>query len=888
MFGCGHRLGWVLCCAAMLAAGSAAAGADKPGGPLSLEVHRFDFEEQKLGNFEPMPMHWFRVDGTGFPRYTQMGFDNAQSVSADHSFKLALNGGSAAALLEAGTLVAVPQARYLITANIRTEDARYSRARLVAYFVDQHGREVPQSRRATAPILSNGAWTTVAIQLPDTPDNAAWVVLRVELLQSSFFHSRLLEEHQLIEQDIRASAWFDDIVVYQMPMISIATQTPLNVIRQPQQPAIASRVHDVTGQPLHAQIEVTDAGGRIIDRQERDIDVNHPGEWEWKPNVPGLGWYRAQLTVMTGSQIVGGAGVTFVWLGPTTERGQGEAGRFIITAEHLTQAQRNRLPDLLKSLGNMGVSVSPWSMDMTQDELAAAVDAPDPLLNSLLLSNRHVILSFAEVPRDLAGSVGVDADDALALMAHDAKLWQPYIQSMLARYGLRLSDYQVGASGSGAAFERDDLAAIFPPINDLFHRYVPHARVLLPWRAIDEMPADPPAFDAWNIDFPVSIHADQFQAYAKTWKIAPEQMIYHLQTLPPHVYSARDRGADLAFRMLEAWRLVPQAIAIRRPWTSPAGDGGDVQPDPILPVWANMIEQLSGRRYVGQMEIREGIRCYLLDGPSGPRGGALVMWNESSPDADAELDLYLGPDPVAIDMLGNRRPLDRVGEKQRVRLAQEPTFIEGVDMRLARFRAGFHIDPTFAPSVHTVHEHTLTLVNPWPQSLNGHLRFTSPESWDIEPHSLNFSIPAGQTYRVPLAFSFPASELSGTTLITAHVDLDADKSYQLDVASPIRIGLENIDFKSNLNVESDDHGDKFLLLTMIVTNLGDASQAFYAFSLPPDLPRQQRIIADLAPGQTVLKHFRVPYDPAMSGKTLRLGLRQIDGPAVLNALHPIP
>jgi len=141
-----------------------------------------------------------------------------------------------------------------------------------------------------------------------------------------------------------------------------------------------------------------------------------------------------------------------------------------------------------------------------------------------------------------------------------------------------------------------------------------------------------------------------------------------------------------------------------------------------------------------------------------------------------------------------------------------------------------------------------------------------------------------------MSITFPIHELAGEKLITAHVELDADQRHQLDLAAPLRIGLEKIDFKSNLSTRSNPDGSTDLVLTLVITNLGEDDESFYAFALPPGLPRMQRIVSPLEAGQTLIKHFYIPADKAddLSGESIRVGLRQTDGPAILNHILDVP
>ncbi len=856
-------------------------------------VRKFDFEERKDGNFETMPRNWSRVTGPGFPAYTDIAFDKSQSASADTSLKLQVNGGSVAIALERGSIAVIPAAHYRITSQLRTHSATHSRARLVAYAVDQAGNTVEGTRRFTDPLTSNDRWTAIELDVAEIPPTAAWLVIRLELLQPDQLDHAPLGPHDLTYQDIDAAAWFDDVTVLQLPRIELGVTAISGVVRQPQVPRLAARVDDLSGDSLTAVLTVFDHNNRIAAKQERTLDPRHPGVWDWDPPLPGTGWYWAELRVETSLGVVGRAAAAMAWLPPMSGRGAAEADRFQILADDLTGPQRQLLPDILEPIGPQAVTVGLWRADMNHAQLLAAMDQSDPVIERLLKQNRAVTLSFPQVPAEIALAAGTDVDRPLDLLARDTKTWAPYLQVLMARYGYLIRDWQLGRAGSSEAFWRPDLADLYHKTRTFAARYVSEPQLTIPWSAQEDLRPDASEISSLLMRIPTSIQPKHIPDYAKAWTTdSHAQIIAELQTLDPRTYSAEDRAADLAFRMIQTWRTDPRRLAIRSPWAHRADDApltvAAAVPDPILPVWVNVAEQLAGRRYVGKLNPAPGLVCYLLDGPTG---GALVTWSKSRTDADADFDLYLGPNPTVTDIWGNRTPLKSANGKQQLRLTPSPQFIEGVDMPLARFRAGFAVTPALADSTHDTHHHTLHLFNPWSRTLVGRLRITGPNRWEMQPRLTNFSIPAGQTLELPLDFTFPISESAGEKLITAHAEIEADRPYELDLAASLSIGLADVNFQCSLTVEpgATPDAESDIVITAVVSNLGEKEQAFYGFALAPDQPRQERIITPLKSGETSVKRFRFPgVAKQLAGKQIRVGLRQSNGPAILNQILDVP
>ncbi|MDH3584735.1 MAG: hypothetical protein OER86_11010, partial [Phycisphaerae bacterium] len=380
----------------------AAAGAAAGSGFGPRAIHHFDFEERKRGNFESMPMDWYRTTGHGFPRYTHIGFDDQVARSGTHSVKLQLNGGSAGLVLSKGRIAVIPGAHYMVSAMARTADLVHSRARLQGGFVNQKGELIATTVRHSVPLGLANRWTAIHVDLPDAPDEAAWLVLKLELVQPHQLADSLLGNHKLLRGDLEASAWFDDITVYQLPQINLRTQEATNLIRQPDQPRLRARVEDLTAGQLSAELAVFDHAGREVDRQSRKLEERQIGQWEWTPRLDRLGWYWAQLRVLLQDHEVGRAETAFLFLPQAADRPNPESQRFLIDAQKLRPADRALLPDMMAGIGRQGVIVSLWESGRTENQLIQLGQTTDPLVGRLLGGGHRVVLGLTEVPRFLA------------------------------------------------------------------------------------------------------------------------------------------------------------------------------------------------------------------------------------------------------------------------------------------------------------------------------------------------------------------------------------------------------------------------------------------------------------------------------------------------------
>jgi len=845
-------------------------------------VHAFDFEERDENNYERLPRYWYTVGGPGFPRHTadETAFDTARAVSGKHAFRLRSNGGSAAAVVEHGAIAAVPGADYIVTAKLQTAKMRNSRARLVTYFVDQHGRRIEKSTQRTGLTQSEGKWERLELRLDGEHPEAAWIILRIELLQADEFRRATLGKHEVFKQDIGATAWFDDIVVFQLPRVQINTQTPINVVRAPDQPRLDITVSDQTGEQLTAVVQVYDHLGQTVDRQRRIFAGRQAPTWQWAPKFERFGWYWADLTVSGERGVVGRRAVAFVYLPRAKQIDRDEADRFGIIAEDMTEAERQLLRPMLERIHANAVIIDIWRGDQTVTLTSDDSMPDDPIVNGLLTDGRSVTLSIAETPRILAETANTDVHLPIAVLSSDPANWEAHLQPLAVTYAQPIQRWQVGRVGSDEAYWRRDLAPSMRSIQSWLKGIVPNAVVAVPWSVQHELSDKARAIRDLTVTIPTSVRPNLIVPHIEALDAGDRRLSLAVERLGTDQFAHDERAADFAMRLIEAARADVGPVYVRYLWNQ--GESRrqiTATPDPMLAVLANTIDRLADRRFVGRTQLSEGVHAYILDGQAG---GALIAWNESSPHADVPIDLYLGDQPVAIDIWGNAQTLGRADGKHALTVGKMPVVIEGIDARLARFRSMLRFDPGFVESSYKVHQLDLVIANPFNRTITGKVRLDAIEKWAINPRLMPFSIAAGKEIRIPMELTFPISELAGEKRLAAQIEIDADQQYKLDATIPLEIGLKDVELNPTLNIDRDT-GD--IVVTSMVTNRGEEPRSLYAFITAGDLARQQRIIANLQPNQTALKRFRLPgLADQLAGQSIRVGLREMNGPAMVNQL----
>ena len=295
-----------------------ARGGDAPARSAAVEpattprlLKTFDFEEREAGNREDLPMFWHKVEGAGLPHYVNGRLTIDAAHAGRYAFRLDLDGGSVIYRYDAGRLKVRPGAHYRVTAFVRTTALQHARLRLGATFADSSGRPIPGTTRRSEPFASNAAdagnagngraagdgggagngangagadWQAVGFDLSADQGDAASMILEIALLQPELLGAparggRPTEgpparrsRPGAFRQDIRGTAWIDDITVAQVPQIAFTTDRPGNIFRRSQPTLLRLRLDDTVTDDLSADLIVTRADGTPVYQRSGTID----------------------------------------------------------------------------------------------------------------------------------------------------------------------------------------------------------------------------------------------------------------------------------------------------------------------------------------------------------------------------------------------------------------------------------------------------------------------------------------------------------------------------------------------------------------------------------------------------------------------------------------
>jgi hypothetical protein len=573
--------------------------------PGSRILRTFDFEETRLGNFESVPMYWSKVAGRGYPAYSSGAFDRTVFRSSKSSFKLDTIGGSVAYRFSPPPeqrIPVLPDSDYYVLAFARTSKLKHACADITAWFADASGAILPatelhsQPYNPAEPATDPDTWRVLYIYIPGpdsdasgAPPQARSLVLQLGLLQpqqrdvmaggssnpgdgESFRPG--LGRFEIYQQDIQGSVWFDDIVVFQLPRVSVTVPDAVigNIFNSNQKLDLDLVVSDLGGAPggfrnLDVRLNVTDPDGLLFASERWAATTTPEKPWSTRYSRAALpaGLYTATLEIAEAADpshesdvardktIIARRQTRFLYLPaansngldrPSSEFGVGVkdwSGRLSGTAGGGTPLgdpasmadAANIWPTIVRDT-RAGLAQLPiWRREMSEEAVTRRDQPFDALLGALQRMDVRTIGAIAELPGALSSRLPpaiTDRTNLLALLEAQPALWRPYLNFTLTRYANRIDYWELGTPdlpfcGSIVSSSQSvDLAERYTRLYDRSYGEIAgllnRPQLLIPWNALFEF--DPKQYPHALLDLriPSIVKPSQIPAYVENFRQA--------------------------------------------------------------------------------------------------------------------------------------------------------------------------------------------------------------------------------------------------------------------------------------------------------------------------------------------------------------------------------
>lgn len=860
-----------------LLAGRAGAQA---GSDVSRVVRQFDFEERDRGNVEDLPMDWIKVEGPGRPHYVNGRLANDEAFSGRYSFKFELNGGSLVYRYPHGHVRVHPGASYRVSAMVKTDALPNARARLSVHFVDRDNRTIKSGTRHSSPFVStNGEWGRVSVDAL-APDGAEWLEVELGLLQPSLYRDTSLGDAALFDQDITGRAWFDEVTVAQVPRVRLSTVRAGNVFPRRERMVVRAQINDRLTDDLVGQLTVTDAEGRRVYQRSGSLEMGPKDAHGTRSTDIAIGelpagWYRASLRLSSRGVDVADESIELIQL-PDDYTSLEPDPRFGVIATDLPFAAWDDLPHLLPTVGAARVKLAVWSNE-GEVESSKQVDFAR-VLETLRDLRITPTACFIAPPPALADAIG--GNSWQQLLKAPPETWQPQLAYLVARYSGYLDRWQFGMDADAQQFVSNPaMRQAYGLMHDQFRRLVDKPDLAMPWPAWFDMEGTLPATVALNVPSDVLPH--QLPLYINDLKKAEgQQLSISLQLLSREQYGRQAQMRDFVQRIAYALSAGAERIDAPLPFDVVRYEDGTVQKQPqeMLLVLRTIFSTLGGSTYRGPVPIDPEVEAFLFERPSGE--GVMLVWTKSPTGSPKTIPVVLGNRPQRVDLMGNvspvLRPKDAIGTTD-VEVGPIPSFVVGIDGRLAQFRSSFKFDNPLVESSFQSHRRMLSFTNPYPVAISGRIRMTGPQGWTVSPEVPNFHLNPGETYRGPVSIEFPYNSVAGAKTVMCSIDLQADRSQQIRVPVSLRLGLGDVGLETIALRDGSD-----VIVQQMITNYTNKPIDYTAFVTLPGQARQERLLQGLKPGATIIKKYRFPNVKIAREQKLRSGVRETDGTRVLN------
>ncbi len=846
----------------------------------------FDFEERERGNVEDVPMDWVKLEGPGMPHYVNGKLSSVNAASGKYSFKFDLNGGSLVYRYPAGKIKVHPHANYRVAVMTKADPLPNARVRLTAYFADIDARPVKNSIRHSK-LFAGGSdqWTQLEVEL-DADENCKSLVIELSLLQPSVYRASTLGQAALFEQDIKGTAYFDDLVIAQVPRSRMSTDRPGNIFKRSEPMAVRMRINDRFTDDLVCKLIVTDAQKRNVHQYNGGIPLTlEPGRDPQEaakigsvslPDLPA-GWYRVSMQLSSHGVVVGDESLDLIRLADEGARINPDQ-RFGMIATHLPMSGWGELPALLPYLGAARIKLAVWN---DQDDVESQQLKFSLLLESLRDLRITPTACLAAPPPKVANLIG--GTTWPQILKAPAETWQPQLSYMISRYSAFLDRWQFGVDDQANEFVSNPaMRRAYQAVYKQFAALMQKPDLAMPWPAFFEPEGDLPPSVALSI--PSEILPEQLPLYINDMRAkAGQQLSLSLQLLSADRYGREAQLRDYVQRIVYALSAGADRIDLPLPFTVAGASNQTVkQPSELFLVMRTMMQTLGHTTYKGRVPVGDDVEAFLFDRAGE---GVMILWSKAGTGdkANKTVQIVLGNQPRRVDLWGNISPVLQPKNDSGVidvEVGSMPLILVGIDGQLAQMRSSFAFDNPLIESSFKPHVRRLRFINPYTTTLSGRLRMTGPNGWNITPQVPNFSLAPGETYDAAVTIEFPYSSFAGMKSIVCDVELQSGDTRNFKVPVSLKLGLGDVGLNTLALRDGSD-----VIVQQVITNYSTKPVDYTAYALVPGQARQERLVTGLKAGQTIIKKYRftgVDFARDPAARLVRSGVKELEGTRVLN------
>ena len=848
-------------------------------------IKHFDFDERPLNNLGTVPLYWRPWRADGFPLYLEGAFDTNEGHHSPPSFRLDLDGGSIAYQYEGNDIAVRANSDYLVVAWVKTAGVKHARAYLTAYFLDRKGNRIPGTEQTTELAGGTGettGWEPIQVGLTGNVPDARYMGLSVWLVQPRVWDPRPPGPRAIENEDVRATAWFDDITVYRLPRISLTSSSPGNVFPEPAPVVLRPEITDPDGLNLTARLTVTAVDGSFHDERPVPIRAGELGPQEFVYDRLPVGLYNVRLEASTHGTPLVWRTLRFARVPEHYAAPQSAGRRFGVIIEDIEPPAVAGQHALLSRIRPEWVKLPVWySQRAATGRALDLTESVDRYLQAIVDSGGNPVgIQMDDPAMPLARGVG-GLRSMLDILSEDPLAWTPLISGTWSRYTGLIHVWQVGRDGDEHLYLDHRLGNVLASLR----------------REMSTLMSDPELASCVSVRYPAGAGAlADYRAINVPTAVMPRDIERHirplfapspsrtwvtLESLEHEAYPREMRISDYAHRLAEALFLDCGAVFVPAPWEVES----DLMATHVCPreeylVLRTLADILGNAVPVSRTNIDGLAECTVFD----QNGQAvLFVWNDRAPPEGYEHLLYLGDYAEQIDLWGRRTALPTVGSRQKVRIGPVPSLIVNTPTWLMEFRRQFVATPSLFEANYSADQLTLSFKNTHREPISGLLRVVGPENWDVRPSRMTFALQPGEEFRQPVDIRFPVNAEAGVKAILGEFSIDSTRRYQIVTPAWFELGLKDIDLDTCVFRKGSN-----AIVRVSLTNYTSQPVSFDADLIMPARQRLSRLFQNILPGQSVSKEFNVEQANELAGRRVRVHLSERQGNRMWNRVLVIP
>lgn len=825
-------------------------------------VKRFDFDERLAGNLESVPMRWVPHRAKGFPEFTRGRFDEAAGFNGAPSFYLPLDGRSCAYHYTGRDTIVEARSDYRIVARVRADQLNDARAFVTAHYRDASGNALDDTIRASRLLSSREpGWQELSIRLPANMNAAHSIGVSVWVVQPEIWSLATRPPLHIEPRDVHGGAWFDDIMIFRLPRVRLSsTAAEAGHIFEPGvTPELLPELADSIGDIVPAVLRVTDASGGIV--KSLELDPASAGVGRRRVPLPNLrpGFYRASLSVSLREGVRIERVLRFVSLAPErwTAQGSRRLGLLMNHEERRDWAGEHAL------IHHLGVDLVKVPI------VVSSLNSAQPGLDGFI---QKLATEGIEMAGVLTGST-TELDTLIDRLNAPNAEWSADLIRLVTRFEGLLTTWQIGEDGLFEALRDERYSSTLHAVRAEMSKVAATPILIAPWSVQQGPPTPPLAANILSSRVATGVHAaDVGEFFTSDRPRSDYEAVWALmESHSPDAYRRLPAIADFAKRLIFALQTPVERVIVRQPWAN-RHDGTAVTAmvDERYSVLRTLVSMLDDARFIGPMDVGDGVTCFAFD-----RNGEaiLVLWDDQTAWDGSQRDLYLGGATHLTDLWGRETKLARTSSNDaQITVSPLPVFVHPASTWLVQFRQGLQFDPHLLPSETSVHELHLLMHNPRNEPVSGTIRLRNLPGWRIRPSTIHYVIQPGESVRRPIQVQASPREPAGLKQISAAVTIEASRIHQFEVKLPLMLDLADMEVWADLRLEGGR-----LIIRHGVTNRSDDIVTFRSLVDAPRRRRQHLNIIGLAPGRSIIKQHVLGNAAELSGKVIRVGLKQLRG-----------